>query len=51
MIAGVVSYRLLCWRGGFAGLVSLVSSPYSLKLLVLRGGLVCLQSFAVCACA
>ena len=28
MIAGVVSYMLLCWRGGVAGLVSLTSSPY-----------------------
>ena len=31
MIAGVVSYMLLCWGvgGGFVGLVSLTSSPYS----------------------
>ena len=32
--------------GGFAGLVSLISSPYSSELLVLGGGLVCLQGFA-----
>jgi len=31
VIAGVVSYMLLCWGAGvvFAGLVSLISSPYS----------------------
>jgi len=51
----VVSYMLLCWgEGGFAGLVSLTSSPYpspySSELYVLGGGLVCLQGFAVCAC-
>ena len=45
MIAGVVSYMLLCWEGGviFEGLVSLTSSPYpspySPKLFVLGGGL------------
>jgi len=40
VIAGVVSYMLLCWRGGgvvFAGLV-ILTSPYSLELLVLVGG-------------
>jgi len=36
--------------GGFAGLVSLTSSPYSSELLVLGGGLVCLQGFAMCVC-
>ena len=54
MIAGVVSYMLLCWGGGgvvFAGLVSLTSSPYSSEIFVLGGGLVCLQGFALCACA
>jgi hypothetical protein len=49
VIAGLVSYMLLCW-GGFAGLVSL-TSPYSSELLVLSGGFVCLQGFAMCACA
>ena len=41
MIAGVESYKLLCWRGGgvvFAGLVSLISSPYSSELLFSAGG-------------
>ena len=47
MIAGVVSYMLLCWGvggGGFAGLVSLTSSypspysSYSSELFVLGGG-------------
>jgi hypothetical protein len=42
VIAGVVS---------FAGLVILTSSPYSSELLVPGGGLVCLQGFAICACA
>ena len=57
MIAGVVSYMLLCLgvgEGGrvvFAGLFSLTSSPYSSELLVLGGGLVCLQDFVMCACA
>jgi hypothetical protein len=32
--AGVVSYMLQCGGGGFAGLVSLTSFPYSLELLV-----------------
>jgi len=57
VIAGEVSYMLLC-GGGFAGLVSLTSSPcpapyspYSLELFVLGRGLVCLQGFAMCACA
>ena len=59
MTAGVVSYMLL-FGGGlvYVGLVSLTSSsypfPYSLyssELLVPGGGLVCLQGFAVCACA
>ena len=47
MIAGVVSYMLLCWGEGvvFVGLVSLTSSPYSLELLVLGRGLVWLQGF------
>ena len=27
VIAGVVSYMLLCWVGGVGGLVSLTSSP------------------------
>ena len=39
MIAGVVSYMLLCWGVFFAGLVSLTSSPYSSKLLVSGRGL------------
>ena len=34
MNASVVPYTLLCW-GGFVGLVSLTSSPYSSKLFVL----------------
>jgi len=37
VIAGVVSYMFLCWwrgRGGFAGLVSLASSPYSSERFV-----------------
>ena len=34
----------------FAGLVSL-TTPYSSELLVLGGGLVWLQGFAMCACA
>ena len=40
----------LSWGEGviFAGLVSLTSSPYSSELLVLGGGLVCLQGFAMC---
>ena len=37
--------------GGFAGLVSLTSSPYSSELFVLGRGLVCLQGFAMCASA
>ena len=47
--------------GGFAGLVSLTSSPYpspysphsphSSEFFVLGGWLVCLQGFAMCACA
>ena len=37
MTAGVLSYMLLC-RGGFVGLVSLTSSPYSSELFVLGGG-------------
>jgi len=41
VIAGVVSYMLLCWGVVFAGLVSLQSSPYSSELLVPGGG-VCL---------
>jgi len=45
VIAGVVSYMLLCW-GGVAGLVSLTSSPYFSELFVLGGGLVCLHGFA-----
>ena len=39
MIAGVVSYMLLCWEGGYVGLVSLTSSypsPHSLYSLELR---------------
>ena len=53
MIAGVVSYMLLCWGEGvvFVGLVSLTSSPYSSELLVLSKGVVCLQGFAMCASA
>ena len=53
MIAGVVYYMLLCCGGGgvFAGLVSLTTSPYSSELLVPGGGFVCIQGFAVCACA
>ena len=43
MIAGVVSYMLLCWGVVFAGLVSLTSSPYSSELFVLGGVLVFLQ--------
>jgi len=44
---------ILCvpmWGGGviFAGLVSLTSSPFFSELLVLGGGLVCLQGFAMC---
>ena len=35
----------------YGGLVSLTSSPYSSELFVLGRGLVCLQGFAVCACA
>jgi len=50
VIAGVVSYMLLCWGVVFAGLVSL-TSPYSSELFVLGGVLVCLQGFAyVCVC-
>jgi len=43
--------------GGFAGLVSLISpghspySPYSSEHLFSAVGLVCLQGFAMCACA
>ena len=39
MIAGVVSYMLLCWGEGvvFAELVSMTSSPYSSQLVVLAG--------------
>ena len=40
--------------GVFAGLVSVTSSPcpsYSSELFVFGGGLVCLQVFAMCACA
>ena len=48
MTAGVVSYMLQC-GGGFVGLVSLTSSPYSSESFALGGGLVCLQSFAMCA--
>ena len=48
-MCGIV--MLLCWAVVFAGLVSLTSSPYSSELFVLGGGLVCLQSFAKCACA
>jgi len=57
VIAGVVSYMLLCWGGGFGGLVSLLSpghspySPYSSEHLFSAVGLVCLQGFAMCACA
>ena len=36
--------------GGVPELVSL-TSPYSSELLVLGGGFVCLQGFAMCACA
>jgi len=36
VIASVVSYMLLCW-GGFVGLVSLTSSPYSSEFFVLSG--------------
>ena len=36
MFAGVVSYTLLYW-GGFAGLVSLTSSPYSSDFLFSAG--------------
>ena len=50
MTAGVVSYMLQC-GGGFVGLVSLTSSPYSSELLVLSKGVVCLQGFAMCASA
>jgi len=51
LIAGVVSYMLLCWGVVFAGLVSLTSSPYSSEHFVLGGGLVCLQGFAcMCLC-
>jgi len=45
---------LLRWvgvGGGFAGLVSLISSPYSSETFCSRRGLVCLQGFATCACA
>jgi len=35
----------------FAGLVSLTYSPYSSELFVLGVGLVCLQGFAMSACA
>jgi len=31
----------------YVGLVSLTSSPFSWELLVLGGGLVCLQGFAI----
>jgi len=34
--------------GGFVGLVSVTSSPYSSELFVLGRGLVCLQGFAMC---
>ena len=51
MTAGVVSYMLLCWGVVFAGLVSLTSSPYSSEFLVPSRGFVCLQGFAMCACA
>ena len=37
MIAGVVSYMLLCWGVVFAGLFSL-TSPYSSEIFVLGGG-------------
>jgi hypothetical protein len=49
--AGVVSCILLCWGVVFVGLVILTSSPYSSELLVPGRGLVCLQGFAMCACA
>ena len=40
MIAGVVSYMLLCWGGGgFGGLVIPTYSPYSSELLVPDRGL------------
>jgi len=44
---------MLLFGGGvvFAGLVSLTSSPCSSEIFVLGGGLVCLQGFAMCACA
>ena len=51
MTAGVVSCILLCWGVVFVGLVILTSSPYSSELLVPGRGLVCLQGFAMCACA
>jgi hypothetical protein len=38
VIAGVVSYMLLCWGVVFVGLVSPTSSPYSSDLLVPGGG-------------
>jgi len=46
-----IIYAPMLGGGGGGGLVSLTSSPYSSELFVLGGGLVCLQSFAVCACA
>ena len=50
MIAGVVSYMLLCWGGVVAGLVSLASSPYSSEHFIFGGGgLVCSQGSALCA--
>ena len=51
MTAGVVSFMLVCWGVVFAGLVILASYPYSSELLVPGRGLVCLQDFAMCACA
>jgi len=36
--------------GKSAGLVSLISSPYSSEFLVLGWGLVCLQGSAMCVC-
>ena len=44
---------LLYWGWGvvLAGLVSLISSPYSSERFALGGGLVCLQGFSMCVCA
>ena len=45
MIAGVVSYMLLCWGVVFAGLVSLTSSPCSQQ-----GGGLSASRVLLCVC-